>query len=1146
MFKFEADTSDNLFGYDQYRLARLQVFRWGTFENKVSIDVSKKGHLFFGGNGSGKSTLSDAFSVVLIPRMWLNLNSAAREDGKRTRERTLMTYVRGAIGSLRDESDGSFTKRYLRTGSTCSAVALTFHAGENTSITLVVLLHVAGNSTDVRDLKEKFLIFPRDFDLAELTPAMNSGAYDKKSLAKFYPDAAHISSDFMSYCEHFCGVFRIGDAGALRLLHKAQSFKSQGDINAFMRDFMLDVPASLDAAKKVVTQFEALESAYARLVDARKQIEVLSPARDNWKTKQEQEKRTFLLNRELEGVNRYRDEIIIAALGRTLSAQKEQLRLAAVEVGALSDEIKQKNALLTGLMTQFYQAGGGDIQRLETQRDESKRFLAVATENRDRLIKACRMHDWKEPESAQAFAQIVLTADERAAACDELKTAIDEKRVALLTARTGYETARNAHRATLRELSNRRTNIPVELVRLREQIVQATGIPESNLPFAGELIDVRPDAAGLQGGIERVLRPFAVSLLVEDRYWEKVAAYLNSNTLEQAPRVRFHRVQQSEAGVGSYSEPTGSILHAVEVKPCVWQRWVQGWLHQHCSFVCVTDLEDLKATALAFTAEGLVHAGESRYEKDDTYPLGDPMHWVLGCDNTAKLKRLEEEVRNCSEKIDGIDEDLRRLTKEDEKRQKSLDACRSISSFQWQDVDVASVEAAIRELEKSIAALRQGNVSIQTLESQIKEINTQIASLTDSLDKAQKRKSRAEMAIETNELELDEANENLSLPLDSQQESMLRQRFAKAPDVHNAKTSREVYDRANEVTRSINEEITICREEIQRCGGEIVSAFAKFKDKWPVDAGDLAPSLSCVDGFLDILARVETEGLHRCERDFLKYVGETSTNGLRLLYTSINGERKEIRNRLKIVNESLSGVPFSTSKNGEFTTLQIKPGNRRRSDEYAEFESLYTEISSGSLDKSDLEDMEKAEDRYRLIKRLIGKLRSDAPEDVRWCTRVLDVRQHFDFYASECNAAGEEVEAYRSGESKSGGQRQKLAATCMAAALRYKLGGHNRGLPVFGCVVLDEAMDKSDAEFTRLSLNIFREFGFQLVLASPGRAVVFKEFTGSASIVELSQGEDAKPRSLVTTLTYDEERECFVQPDASPDEPVAEPHEVAA
>ncbi len=110
----------------------------------------------------------------------------------------------------------------------------------------------------------------------------------------------------------------------------------------------------------------------------------------------------------------------------------------------------------------------------------------------------------------------------------------------------------------------------------------------------------------------------------------------------------------------------------------------------------------------------------------------------------------------------------------------------------------------------------------------------------------------------------------------------------------------------------------------------------------------------------------------------------------------------------------------------------------------------------------------------------------------------------------------------------------------------YKLGGHNRGLPVFGCVVLDEAMDKSDAEFTRLSLNIFREFGFQLVLASPGRAVVFKEFTGSASIVELSQGEDAKPRSLVTTLTYDEERECFVQPDASPDEPVAEPHEVAA
>ena len=40
---------------------------------------------------------------------------------------------------------------------------------------------------------------------------------------------------------------------------------------------------------------------------------------------------------------------------------------------------------------------------------------------------------------------------------------------------------------------------------------------------------------------------------------------------------------------------------------------------------------------------------------------------------------------------------------------------------------------------------------------------------------------------------------------------------------------------------------------------------------------------------------------------------------------------------------------------------------------------------------------------------------------------------------------------------ESGGQRQKLATTCLAAALRYQLGGADSQLPSYAAVVLDRA-----------------------------------------------------------------------------------------
>jgi uncharacterized protein YPO0396 len=149
---------------------------------------------------------------------------------------------------------------------------------------------------------------------------------------------------------------------------------------------------------------------------------------------------------------------------------------------------------------------------------------------------------------------------------------------------------------------------------------------------------------------------------------------------------------------------------------------------------------------------------------------------------------------------------------------------------------------------------------------------------------------------------------------------------------------------------------------------------------------------------------------------------------------------------------------------------------------------------------------------------------------------VLDVRLHVEFIGREVDAQGVQVEIYRSGAGKSGGQRQKLATTCLAAALRYQLGGQDSGLPLYAPVILDEAFDKADSEFTTLAMNIFTNFGFQMIVATPLKSVMTLEpFIGGACFVDITD----RRNSGVLLIEYDAERQRLRLPNGPDDSAAA-------
>jgi uncharacterized protein YPO0396 len=127
---FVAD--DTLSGF---RLQRLEVLNWGTFDGRVwTLRPDGRNTLLTGDIGSGKSTLVDAVTTLLVPAQRIAYNKAAGAD---SRERTLRSYVLGYYKSERNEVSGTARPVALRDHNSYSVILGVFHnAGYDQTVTL--------------------------------------------------------------------------------------------------------------------------------------------------------------------------------------------------------------------------------------------------------------------------------------------------------------------------------------------------------------------------------------------------------------------------------------------------------------------------------------------------------------------------------------------------------------------------------------------------------------------------------------------------------------------------------------------------------------------------------------------------------------------------------------------------------------------------------------------------------------------------------------------------------------------------------------------------------------------------------------------------------------------------------------------------
>ena len=1103
--------TDSLFQGDaieQFRMRRFQVFNWGTFSGLHDIAISSEGHLFIGGSGSGKSTLLDAMSVLLTPGV-INFNAAAREGEKRS-DRTLLSYMRGAWTTQQDE-EGRSVLQYLRKQSTWTALALTYESGASV-VTLMFVGVIRGSSNDDARVLRHYYVVPDTVELSELSD-FSKYNYDWTFIKKRLPQAKSYPR-FAPYCENFRKVFGIEEETVFKLLHKAQSARNLGDLNQFLRKFMLDVPKTFEVADLLVNQFTELYEAHSTVVKARDQVQLLTQARSHYqKLLQAQKAKSYL-----EELRNYLPVWHLRQQSRLLAVElpkaQERMGQANLQYEQLCLQRESVNARFDELTRLYYAHGGDRLIQMKAELEQAKKQLVVAQKIRDRYGEQLQTLNLSLPSTFDEFCLLGQTLKDLQEDAAEQILSLRHSHDITLVQKSKKSDEFKSLNQDIKTMEATTSNLPAHLLQLRSELVKHLELTEADVPFVGELLEVQEQEQAWQGAIERVLHNFATSLLVSDKHYRSFIAYVNEHHL--GARLVFHRVRKPADGPLSLYENT--LVDKLTIKDGPWQQWVERELAERFNYACVAKVEEMARYERSITLAGQIKHNRTRHEKDDRFNIHDRRRWVLGFSNAQKLELYKQSARTLAQEIARLDAELEKIATQEKQTSRQIQSARVALEYEWGEIDTGSLLSQCRSRQQSYDKALENSQNLMPIEQERETLKQQTLELEREKEKAysfwQECKSKQEELAK----ESDSVRESLAkISIKDDCEQGIEPYMQRVKIKLTLKNLSNFHDQIsafllNEQDAQMN---VIAEETLQT-----TSRFAEFKQRWTESTLQLDTSLMSASEYFEKLDDLLKEGLPRFEKKFKDLLTNEVRQNLTDLYREIDDERRLIKSRLQDVNQSLTKVAFNRIGDQE-SHLRIDIADKNLP-EVQEFKKLQKQIMEIDLTQKELKS-EHAERYFNLVNTLVQKFNVNGKDlaSQRWRERVLDVRQHMDFYGVEYELTedGERtVEVYQSAAGKSGGQRQKLTVTCLAAALRYQLGGKETDYPRYAAVILDEAFDKADSEFTDIALNIFKDFHFQMIIATPEKSVMTLDpYVGGTTYVVCKN----RNQSSVLNVVYD-------------------------
>jgi len=1100
-----------------FRLHRLEVYNWGTFDARVWVlKPNGQNALLTGDIGSGKSTLVDAVTTLLVPANRIAYNKAAGADNK---ERTLRSYVLGHYKSERNELSGTAKPVALRDQNNYSVILGVFHnAGYDQTVTLAQVFWMKDAQGQPARM---FVCAERDLSIA--TDFANFGTEIAQLRKRLRGQGHEVFDSFPPYCAWFRRRFGIENEQALELFHQTVSMKSVGNLTDFVRSHMLEPFEVAPRITALIGHFDDLSRAHEAVCKAKRQVELLMPLVGDCE-------RHAVLGAQVEewrgcreALRPYFSGLKIELLDKRLAALAEEWARQNNQVQRLAARRDEQGSEVTELKRNIADNGGDRLERLagEIRRQEQLRQQCQRKAERyAELVHAAGESPAGESEvgnepgfigQRQRFATLAEAAREQEA---DLQNNLTEHAVKLRQGRQEH----GELSSEIKSLKARLSNIPAAQVAMRGALCKALDLCEADMPFVGELLQVRDDERDWEGAAERLLRNFGLSLLVPDEHYARVAEWVDKTNLRG--RLVYFRIRPGVRGELPNLH-RDSLAQKLVIKPdSPFYDWLERELTHRFDVACCATQEQFRRETRAITRAGQIKAAGEKHEKDDRHRLDDRSRYVLGWTNAEKIAALEakrQTLENQLGELGGLIGKIQGTQKELKERLTALSQLDEYTDFReldWQSptMEIAKLSEERQRLESASDVLKQLTQRLAEGVETLKTTETQWEEYKDKRSRTEQKKTDAAALRMQTQAALDEIGSAL---YDAYFERLATLRDT-ALGEH--QLSVESCDNREHLMREwLQKQMDNEGRKLGSLGERIVKAMTSYKEAFKLETAEVDASIAAAFEYRNMLEHLQADDLPRFEARFKVLLNENTINEVANFSSQLSMWRETIKERISRINESLTGIDYNT---GRYILLEAQPTPDA---DIRDFQSEMRACTEGTMTGS--EDAQYSEAKFMQVQHIIERFRGregQSEPDRRWSAKVTDVRNWFVFGASErWREDDSEYEHYSDSGGKSGGQKEKLAYTILAASLAYQFGlewGAVRSRS-FRFVVIDEAFGRGSDESAQYGLRLFAQLNLQLLIVTPLQKIhIIEPFVSSVGFVQNEAGK----ASLLRNLTIEE------------------------
>ncbi|MEM9832694.1 MAG: SbcC/MukB-like Walker B domain-containing protein [Bacteroidota bacterium] len=1053
-----------------YRLDTLEVYNWGTFNQKIwVIRPSQKNALLTGDIGSGKSTLVDALTTLLVPHHRIVYNAAA---GAQAKERSLRSYLRGEYRSVRESTSTQAKAVPLRDDGKSYSVLLAHfnNAVLQEQVTLAQVFWIEDHkekkffvvSQDHLTVKDHFTGFGTD--LLQLKAQLRQQKHTQ------------VFDAFKDYSARLRQYFGMSSEKTLQLFYQTVSMKSVDNLTTFVRSHMLDQTDIREQLIELQRNFENLQQAYESVLKARKQTDLLKPVIDEGKKYERIVDKIGQLENHRDALPSFIAEQRYRLLGEALLEIKRDQEAISQQRQAKEQLLSQLHDQKEGVIKAYYQSGGNRIEDIKsiikTEQQEKDHRLGRWDQYHE-LTKALK---YPKAETQSLFERNQQQAQQELTDVRKRKQKLQRERDEKIVYQNEIRQKKEEEEQELYSLQQRESQIPHQQIEMRQRLTEALGLSTEQLPFVGELLRVRPEESAWEGAIERLLHSFALSLLVPDELYAKVSQYVNQTNLRG--RLVYYRTLSDTYTLSSDIIAEQSLLHKIDIKPDTpFEDWLEQTLEKRFNYLCANTLDQFRSLPRAITREGLVKHGRSRHEKDDRRSIGNRRFYVLGWSNQEKIKALQKTVKQLEQTGQTVDNELNTLEETTKSLEHRAEAARDLSQFtEFREIDWPEVVHRIQALQEEMRSLELSSDKLKQLKHEMDRLAELIA--THQQEKETLLTQQGAFASRYGDYERDLNNTEQRKDLISPEEKaanfpalekLVDPAAIRLEDLENIRQRMQV-----DVQQKLNKQAT-GRESLSR---RIRQLIQKFIQQFPTESVEITSSTDALPELRTLYRRLVRDDLPKHESRFRELLRKGTINDILLFKNKLEAASDEIEEKINLINGSLREIEYDLG-----TYIHLVPD--KESD--PEIRNFQTDLRNCLKDTLGQEDYYN-EQKYVQVKQLLDRFRSEEGTEKRWKEKVTDVRNWYTFGASERNReTEEEVNYYSDSGGKSGGQKEKLAYTVLASALAYQYGIHDeqKSAKAFRFVVIDEAFGRGSDESTRFGLELFKKMNLQLLVVTP-------------------------------------------------------------